>query len=103
MYQTTPSPVTQQNSRLHTVCPECGIEIDFNRPPALQEVIYCIECDTNLEVVANYPLKLDWYFEEPFETDTFDDEMDWIEQDSFWEDDGWYDAQDDVWEEVWED
>ena len=88
MYQTTPSPVTQQNSRLSTLCPECGVEIDFNRPPALQEVIYCIECDTNLEVVANYPLKLDWFFEEPFEN----------EEDRFWEDESLDYAQDDFWE-----
>ncbi len=93
MYQIAPEPVKQRNLRLSTTCPECGLDIEFNRAPALQEIIYCIECDTNLEVIVNYPLKLDWYFEEAFDNETFDNEME-SDDGPFWEDDSW----DDMWE-----
>ena len=76
MYDSSNPQLVQSNSRLVTTCPECSIEISFSWPPALKDVIYCIECDTNLEVIQTYPLKLDWYFEEPFDEKDYEDSFD---------------------------
>ena len=74
-------PLMQSDSKVVTSCPECSTEIRFSWPPALGEVIYCIECDTNLEVIEQYPLKLDWYFEEPFDEEDYEDFFD-----EYWDD-----------------
>ena len=42
-----------------TVCPSCGAEITFDRPPLNGEVITCPECGVELEVVSTEPLTLE--------------------------------------------
>lgn len=42
------------------VCPDCGTQIRFKKPPVLGQVTTCRSCEAQLEVVERSPLVLDW-------------------------------------------
>ncbi|KAA3665193.1 MAG: lysine biosynthesis protein LysW [Chloroflexi bacterium] len=45
-------------------CPACGVKINFNKPPFLDQAVTCPECETELQVYQLNPLKLDWTFDD---------------------------------------
>lgn len=56
-------------------CPECEADVQVaNGKADLHDLIDCLECNTELEIVSLDPLELD-YYEEEYEED-FDDEDD---------------------------
>lgn len=63
------------NGKLQSaVCPACGSRLRFKFPLQLGEFVVCEECDTELEVLAVNPLKLDWAYDDPYKDDDgFDD------------------------------
>jgi lysine biosynthesis protein LysW len=40
------------------LCPECGADIRFRKPPFVRQRKFCVECGTELEVVSKTPLAL---------------------------------------------
>lgn len=77
------------------LCPDCNAEIRFRKSPHLGQLITCHNCQTSLEVVRRDPLELDWAFDDPFDEDEDEDELDdWEDED---EDEDNYDDYD------WED
>jgi hypothetical protein len=47
-------------------CPECDHQINFSSYPERGERILCPQCRSELVVIREAPVELDWAFMEPF-------------------------------------
>ncbi|MGI6368839.1 MAG: hypothetical protein ACOX2L_10895 [Anaerolineae bacterium] len=66
----------------YAACPGCDQNIHLRRTPKLGDIVYCDNCEADLEVVNLNPLELDW----PWEEDE-DEEEDDYQDDDEWDDD----------------
>lgn len=57
------------------ICPGCGARLRF-QSVELGEFVVCEECGDELEVVRVSPIKLDWAYADPLESDEYDDDFD---------------------------
>ncbi len=65
----------------YAACPGCDQNI-FLRSPKLGDIVYCDNCEADLEVVNVNPIELDW----PWEEDETEDELG-EDDDEEWDDD----------------
>jgi len=56
--------MSDKDPSLMARCPECDSRIYFERRPDTGQMIVCPECETSLEVIGAYPIRLDWADEE---------------------------------------
>jgi alpha-aminoadipate carrier protein LysW len=66
----------------YAACPGCDQNIFLRRNPKLGDIVYCDNCEADLEVVNINPIELEW----PWEEDETEDELD-AEDDEEWDDD----------------
>lgn len=69
------------------LCPECGSEILFRRPPRLEQVVVCSSCESTLEVIDDDPIELGWIFDDGDDDDAMDQFADQIVEDDYFADD----------------
>lgn len=67
----------------YAVCPGCDQNIYFRKTPKLGDIVYCDNCEADLEVVNVNPIELDWPWEEEEEEDYEDEDF----EDEDWDDD----------------
>jgi lysine biosynthesis protein LysW len=65
----------------YAACPGCDQNILLRRTIKLGDVVYCDNCEADLEIVNVNPVELDWPWEEDETEDDFDTE------DEEWDDD----------------
>jgi len=67
-------------------CPKCGVEIDLDEDEVEEgEIVTCVECDAELEIVQTHPVHLNIISDEDDEED--DDEDDSDDDDEYDDDD----------------
>jgi lysine biosynthesis protein LysW len=59
----------------YAACPGCDQNIFLRRTPKMGDMVYCDNCEADLEVVGLNPIELDWPWEE--DEDEFVDDDDW--------------------------
>ena len=59
----------------YAACPGCDQNIYLRRSPKMGDMVYCDNCEADLEVVGLNPTELDWPWEE--DEDEFVDDDDW--------------------------
>lgn len=65
----------------YAACPGCDQNIYLRHNPKLGDIVYCDNCEADLEVVNLNPIELDWPWEEEEDEEEFD------EEDDEWDDD----------------
>ncbi|NLT72607.1 MAG: hypothetical protein GXX94_00225 [Chloroflexi bacterium] len=60
----------------YAACPGCDQNIFLKPNYKLGDIVYCDNCEADLEIVSVNPLELDWPWEEDESEDEFDDESD---------------------------
>ncbi len=68
----------------YAVCPGCDQNIYFRKTPKLGDIVYCDNCEADLEVVNVNPIELDWPWEE--EDEDYED-YEYEDEDEDWDDD----------------
>jgi alpha-aminoadipate carrier protein LysW len=76
------APARSNFSMPYAACPGCDQNIFLRRNPKLGDIVYCDNCEADLEVVNINPIELDWPWEEDETEDEFDEE-----DDEEWDDD----------------
>ncbi len=59
----------------YAACPGCDQNIFLRRSPKMGDMVYCDNCEADLEVVGMKPIELDWPWEE--DEDELVDDDDW--------------------------
>lgn len=72
-------------------CPMCGATVDVSETRKLGDIVFCDQCDAELEIVSLKPIELDW----PLDNYEGDDDGEWDDDD----DDDWDDDDDDDFED----
>lgn len=68
----------------YAACPGCDQNIFLRKTPKLGDIVYCDNCEADLEVVSVDPIELDW----PWEEDEYEDDEDLDDEDEDdWDDD----------------
>ena len=69
-------------------CPMCGAIVKVPSDSKLGDMVYCDQCDAELEVINLKPLELDWPL------DDYEEEYDYDDEDGYYDDDEDYDDDD---------
>jgi lysine biosynthesis protein LysW len=71
-------------------CPMCGATVQVSEKKKLGDIVFCDQCDAELEIVSLKPIELDW----PLDDYDAEDEDGWDDEDD--DDDDFDDYEEDV-------